>query len=527
MARILVTDNLSKEGVEVFKKAGFEVDVNNDLTPETLLEVIPDYDAVVIRSKTKITAEVIQKGQNLKVIGRAGVGLDNVDIPEATKQGIAVMNTPGGNSNSTAEHTLSMIFSLMRNIPQAHCSMKEKKWEKKKFVGREMHGKKLGVIGLGKIGKIVAKKAKAMGVHVLAYDAFISEETVEKMGLTYSTFETIIRDSDIITVHTPLNDDTRGLISKEEFKYMKEGAYVVNCARGGIIDEKDLIEALDSGKIAGAAIDVYTKEPPEEWELAAHPKVVATPHLGASTKEAQITVAIQVAEQIECALKEQVFINAVNVPALDKETLLKMDKYIQLGEKLGYIAGQLVDEAIYKIKVRYSGEELGKEDVSPVTTAIAKGLLDHIHDIPANYINAPELLKEWGIEVVESKVSEVHDYAHLITVQLQTKKGHCLVGGTTFGKNDPRLVRIDDYLVDISLKGNILYIINEDKPGFIGAAGSYLGKEGINIGFMSVGRREKGTNALTLMVVDEEISPDQLKAIVSIPQVEKVRLIKA
>ncbi len=526
MARVLVTDNLKPEGVKIFQDAGLEVDVNNDITPEELLEVIPKYDAVAIRSKTKITADVIKKADKLKVVGRAGVGLDNVDIPEATKKGIAVMNTPGCNSVSTAEHTLSMIFSMMRNIPLACCSMKEKKWDKKKYVGRELDGKVLGVIGLGKIGKIVAQRAKAMGLHVIAYDAFISEETIEKMGLAYASFEKIIRDADIITVHTPLNDDTRGLINKDNFKYMKDGVYIVNCARGGIVDEKDLIEALDSGKVAAAAIDVFSKEPPEDWSLAVHPKVVATPHLGASTKEAQLIVSVQVAEQMVCALKEQVFINAVNVPALDKETLAKMEKFLQLGEKLGLVAGQLVDGPIYELKVRYSGEELVHENVGPVTTGIAKGLLDFIQDVPANYINTPQLLKDTGIEVEESKVSEVHDYAHLITVELKTKKGKLLVGGTNFGNNDPRLVKINDYLVDISLKGNILYIINEDKPGFVGAIGSYLGKEEVNIGFMSIGRKEKGTDALTLMVIDGEISKEQIKAIEAIPQVEKVRMIK-
>ncbi len=527
MARVLVTDNLSKEGVKVLEEAGLEVDVDNDLSPGKLKEIISDYDAILIRSKTKMPAEIIEKAENLKVIGRAGIGVDHIDIEAATKKGIAVMNTPGGNAVSTAEHTLAMIFSLMRNIPQAYCSMKEEKWEKKKFPGRELHGKTLGVIGLGKIGKIVAQKAKAMGIKVLGYDAFISEESVEKMGFTYTNFENIIRESDIITVHTPLNDDTRGLISEEQFKYMKDGAYVVNCARGGIIDEEDLLKALDSGKVAGAAVDVYTQEPPKDWSLPLHPKIVPTPHLAASTKEAQITVAKQVADQAVTALKDQVFINALNVPDLDKETLRKMDKYIRLAEKLGNVAAQIIDGGISSLKIRYSGEELTRENVTPLTIAVGKGLLDHIHDVPANHINAPELLKEAGIEVEESKVSESHDFAHLITVEIKTDKGKSLVGGTTFGKNDPRLVRVNEYMVDISLKGNILYILNDDKPGFIGATGTYLGKQGINIGFMSVGRKEKGTKALTLMVVDEEVSKEQLKAIQEIPQVKKVRLIKA
>lgn len=525
MFKILVTDSLSTEGVKVFTDAGFQADVRNDLTPETLLEVIADYDAIVIRSKTRVTKEVLAVGKKLKVIGRAGVGLDNVDIPAATQRGVAVMNTPGGNSVSTAEHTFSMIMSLVRNIPQAVASMNQKKWEKKKFVGRELRGKVLGVIGLGRIGKTVAARAKAFGMRIYANDAFISKEATEGMGFTYATFEQIIKEADIITVHTPLTSETKGLLNTEQFKYMKDGVFVVNCARGGIIDEAALIEALDSGKVAGAALDVYPTEPPENWDAVVHPKVIATPHLGASTTEAQVIVAVQVAEQISTALKDKVFVNAVNVPALDKETLLKLENHVVLGEKLGYFTAQLIKGAVRKIKVKYSGEDLIKENISPITTAIAKGFLDYISDTPVNYINAASILKGMEVEIVETKVSEAHDYTNLISVEIVADDGSQSVCGTVFGKKDIRIVRINDYFLDLDPQGNILVIRNEDKPGFIGAIGSLLGSEGINVGFMTVGRKEAGTTALTVITTDNCIADHQMKKIKDIEHVATAKTI--
>ncbi len=526
MFKVLITDNLAKEGIEVFEKNGIQTVVKNNLTEEELLEIVPDMDAVVIRSKTHITAKIIEKADKLKVIGRAGVGLDNVDIPAATKKGIAVMNTPGGNAVSTAEHTFSMIMALVRNIPQANASMKQEKWEKKKFIGRELRGKILGVIGLGRVGKNVALRAKAFGMKVYVYDAYISREATEKMGFTYAEFEDIIKEADIITVHTPLTPETKGLIGKEEFKYMKKGVYIINCARGGIIDEEALLDALDSGKVAGAALDVFTKEPPKDWTLVKHPKVIATPHLGASTKEAQIIVAIQIAEQIVKALKEGIFINAVNVPALDKETLAKLRYHVELGEKIGYFAAQIIDGGILKLKVKYSGDDLYNENVAPITIAICKGFMDYISDTPVNYINAKEILKSMNVEIVESKVSELHDYTNLITLQVSTTKGTYSVSGTVFAKKELRIVRINDYFVDIIPKGNILYIINEDKPGFIGAIGGLLGEENINIAFMTVGRQTAGTTAITIIITDNEVSDKQLKKIEEIPHVQVVKKVK-
>lgn len=497
--KVLVSDPLHEKGIEVLEKTpGLEVEVNTSLTREELLGIIKSYDALVIRSGTKVTAEVIAAADRLKVIGRAGIGLDNVDIAAASKRGIVVMNTPDGNVITTAEHAVAMLMALSRNIPQAAASMRAQKWEKKQFRGKELFNKTLGVIGIGRIGRIVADRARGMKMNIIAYDPYIPAETVGKLGVEPVSLDELLARSECITVHTPYTPETRNLINRECFAKMKRGVLLINCARGGIVNEQDLYAALQEGIVAGAALDVFEKEPPGENPLLDLDNVIATPHLGASTDEAQENVSVAVATQLIDYFQRGTVCNAVNVPSVDGEVLVRLRPYLTLAERLGSLLSQITKGGILEVAVDYIGE-LAKFDTVPLTVSLTKGALTPVVGDEVNFVNAPVLAKERDIKISESKRSEAEDFTSLITVRMKTTEHENMVSGTTFGKQDPRIVRINDFRLEAPLEGHLLLIYNIDTPGTIGAIGTCLGHHRINIATMDVGQViERGQNIIMM-----------------------------
>ena len=523
MKRVLVSDALSAEGVEIFKNTpGIEVDVMTKLTPDELKGVIKEYDGLVIRSATKVTKELIEQATNLKIVGRAGSGLDNVDIPAASKRGIVVMNTPGGNTITTAEHAIALMVSLARKIPQATASMKAGKWEKNKIMGNELFNKKLGVVGIGQIGAVVADRALGLKMRVVAYDPFISPEAAEKLGVTLVTLDELVKTADFITVHTPMTKETRGIISAAAFEKMKDGVFIINCARGGLVNEKDLFDALQSGKVAGAALDVFEEEPTKNMELVSHPNVICTPHLGASTDEAQVNVAVAIAEQMAAYLTTGEISNAVNFPSVSAELLNVIEPYIDLAEKLGKFHAQIIQGGIQEAKIEYSGKILNY-NVAPLTIALLKGLLTPSLGENVNYINAPILAKERGISVVEAKSSEVKDYTSMISLTIKTAQGATTTAGALFGVKDPRIVRINTFVLDVIPEGYMLVVYNEDQPGVIGNIGGTLGTNDVNIARLHLSR-EQGDNkqALVIISTDSPISGDVITKLRNLPHVTSV-----
>ena len=507
MKRILVSDNLAAEGIEIFRNTpGIEVDVRTKMTPDELKAVIGQYDGLVIRSATKVTQEVIERADKLAVVGRAGIGLDNVDIPAASKRGVVVMNTPGGNAVTTGEHTIAMMLSLVRQIPQATASMKAGKWEKNKFTGHEFLNKTLGIIGTGRVGSIVADRAQGLKMKVLAYDPFIAPEAAKQMGIVLASLDDIFCQADIITVHTPLTKETRGLINAAAFAKMKKGVYILNCARGGIINEQDLHDALVSGRVAGAALDVFEEEPAKNTALIALDNVICTPHLGASTDEAQINVAIAIAEQVCAYLTTGEIRSAVNFPSVSAELLAVIRPYLNLAEKLGKFEAQLVTGAIKEIVIEYSGEIL-KYNVAPITISLLKGLLTPILNESVNYINAPLIAKERGINVVEAKSSELKDYTSMISLTVRTAKGESYAAGTIFGRQEPRIVRINRFTVEVIPEGRMFVMFNHDKPGVIGNIGTTLGENGVNISRLHLSRAQIEGKAMVVLSTDSVASP--------------------
>lgn len=525
--KVLISDSLSKEAVEILEKEKeFKVDVNTKLTPEELKKAIKDYDALLVRSATKVTKDVINSADKLKIVGRAGVGLDNVDVDAASKKGIIVVNTPGGNTISTAEHTFSMMLALSRTIPQADSSMKRGEWERKKFMGVELYGKALGIVGLGRIGTEVAKRALSFGMRVMAFDPYLSSDKAKDLGIELVDIQTIIKESDYITVHTPLTDDTRHMISDKEFGMMKKGVRIINCARGGIIDEGALVKAIEAGKVAGAAFDVYEEEPPKDSKLIKLDKVVLTPHLGASTEEAQTNVAIDVANTVRDALLGRGVKNAVNAPYVDPEIGKVIDPYLKLIEKMGSIQAQLVEGHIKKVKIKYVGDIL-KYDLAPFTVALMKGMLTPILQETVNFVNALVIAKDRGISIAETKTAEIRDFASFILVEVETDKMKYSLSGTLFTNVDPRIVRINDFYVDAVPEGNMLFIQNDDVPGIIGQIGTILGRNKINIAGMSFGRDEKGGRAVSVLNVDSVVPKevlDEMRKAKNIKEVKQVKL---
>lgn len=527
MIRVLVSDALSEEGLKVFKESKeLTVDVKTDLKPDALKEIIKDYDALVVRSATKVTKEIIQAAKKLKVIGRAGVGLDNVDLAAATQHGIIVMNTPAGNTISTAEHTFSMILALSRNIPQANSSMKKGEWKRSKFMGVELNNKVLGIVGFGRIGSEVAKRAKSFGMKVEAFDPFLSAKVAESIGVEIADLKKVLQDADYITVHTPLTEETRHMISDKEFAMMKKGVRIINCARGGIIDENALAKAVAEGKVIGAAMDVFEKEPlAADSQLLKFDNVITTPHLGASTEEAQVNVAIEVAEIVRDALLGRGIRNAANYPCLDEEACKILDPYISLGEKLGMFAAQLVEGRFQELVISYSGQ-ITNYDLSPVTMSLVKGLLTPILKETVNFVNGISLLKERGIKLLESKSGQEGEFVNLIQLEVKTDQETKSILGTLSGNKQPRIVKIDDYYLDLYPVGEMIFIRNLDKPGLIGNLGTLMGKNNINIAAMALGRNKPGDKAISVWSVDNQVTSEMQEKIKKLENILTVKVIR-
>lgn len=523
--KVLVLDGVSEKAIAILRENGIQADVSATLPLPELLEKIPDYEGVIVRSQTKVTAEVIHAGVKLKIIGRAGVGVDNVDVEAATQRGIVVMNAPDGNTISTAEHSIAMMLSLSRYIPQAHASMKKGEWDRKSFTGVEVKDKTLGIIGMGRIGTEVAKRMQAMGMDILAFDPFLTEERAEQLGVTLATLDELITKSDYITLHTPLTAETKGIINAAAIAKMKKGVRIVNCARGGLVDEIALAEAIESGHVAGAAFDVYPTEPPTERCLIDLPQVVTTPHLGASTKEAQVNVAIDVAIEMSKALKGEAFKNAVNIPAVRPEVMAVVKPFFSLAEKLGLLITQLVGGRIEKVEIGYQGEIAGY-DLSSLTTIILKGMLQPMLDDEVNMVNAPILAKQRGIKVSEKKEAEAKDYTNRIVVSVKTGNETRTVAGTLFRQDDERVIEIDGYYFEVIPHGYLLIVSHTDKPGLIGKVGTILGDAGVNIAFMQVGRKDQGGKAIMVMTVDNPVAEDVLKKLGATEGISDARLVK-
>lgn len=517
MGRVLVSDPITAAGIELFKQAGLEVEVKTDHTREELLEKIKNYDALIVRSQTKVTADIIEAADNLKVIGRAGVGVDNVDVAAATKKGIIVLNAPDGNTISTAELTVAMIMAVARHIPQAHASLKSGAWDRKRFVGTELNGKTLGIVGMGRIGTEVAKRMHAMGMTINGYDPFLTRERAESLGVNLVDLETIITQSDFITVHTPLTAETKGLFGAAEFARMKKGVRLVNCARGGIYDETALVEAIKSGQVAAAALDVYENEPPTNRELIELPQVVVTPHLGASTREAQENVAINVALEVIKVLKGEPFKNAVNLPPLRPEVKAAIQPFFELAESLGKFIAQIAVGRINKLEVSYLGE-LAKFDTSYLSLLFTKGLLQVSLGEEVNSVNALVLAKERGLKLNEVKSEDVTGYSSLIKVAVTTESGSHTLTGTVIEK-DARIVEMEGYRVEVVPAGNLLVIDHTDQPGIIGQVGSIVGADKVNIAAMQVGRKVPGGKAVMVLAVDSAVSPETLERLTKVPTV--------
>ncbi len=520
--KVLVSDNLGDIGVRMFQDAeGIDVDVKTGLSPEELKSVIGDYDALVIRSATKVTEDILSAAHRLKVVGRAGIGLDNVDIPAASKRGIIVMNTPTGNVITTAEHAISMMLALTRNIPRGTATLKAGKWEKKKLQGREIFNKVLGVIGFGKIGSIVADRARGLKMQVIVHDPFVTPEQIAKAGFESVSLAELYQRSDYITVHVPKLKDTVGFINKAAFAQMKDGVMLINCARGGIVNEADLYEAMKSGKVAGAALDVFETEPPGGSPLLELDNFICTPHLGASTKEAQTNVAVAVAEQIIDYLKTGTIVNAVNVPSVTGELLEKLRPWLHLGDRMGCLISQLICGPVKEISIEYMGDFKGL-DLSPVTTSVIQGLLTPMIKEGINSVNAPLIAKERGIRVTETGSSDAEEYLSLIRVKAFTTEMDMTVSGTVFGKNDPRIVRINNFRLEMIPQGHAALIHNQDKPGAIGSIGTVLGKNNVNIGRMQVGQEGDGERNIIFLRTDTPIPEHVVEELRKLPLVNTV-----
>ncbi|MZG30752.1 MAG: phosphoglycerate dehydrogenase [Nitrospinae bacterium] len=509
--KVLVSDNLSATGVEILKKeSGIEVDVKTGLPKEELIKIIPAYEGLIVRSATKVVAEIIEAADNLKVIGRAGVGVDNIDLVAAGKKGIIVMNAPEGNMITTAEHTMALLMSLSRNIPQASFALKNRKWAPKEFMGVELFEKTLGIIGLGRIGSHVAERARAFQMKILGYDPFITRERAELLGVELVEMEVLLAQSDFISLHTPGQADGTALLGKKQFDKMKTGVRIVNCARGSLIDDTALIASIKDKKVAGAALDVYQNEPLDlDSPLLQVNEIICTPHLGASTGEAQVKVATSMCDQIIDYLKNGNVRNAVNVPSIDAETLVQIKPNIILGEDLGSFISQLVDSPITLVEVKYMGE-VSTLQVKPVTNAILKGLFNRSVD-GVNMVNAPFLAKERGIEVHESISNEVHEYTSTVQVQITSEKGSRSVTGSIFGKGDSRIVQFDEYSMEAVLSKNMLVLKNMDVPGVIGNLGNILGKNNLNIAGMHLGRQGETNNAVAIINIDSPPTTETLR----------------
>ena len=520
--KILAADGISQQGIEILQSE-FEVDVRDKISHEELLEIIPNYDALMVRSASKVSADVINRADKLKIIGRAGVGVDNIDINAATSKGILVINSPGGNTIAATEHTFAMMLACSRNIPIANETLHRGEWNRKKYVGVELNGKTLGVIGMGRIGAGVAKRAITFGMNVLAYDPYINEERANSLGVKIASFDELITSSDFITVHMPLTDETRNMISLKQMQQMKNSVRLINCARGGIINEADLAAALKDHIIAGAAIDVFTSEPiPADHPVLGVENIVLTPHLGASTVEAQIGVSVDVAEGIRAALKGEP-VAAINMPSISQQTMKVIAPYLNLAEKLGHTVYSIAEGAIKNLEVTYNGE-ITKVNTRLLTTAVIKGMLNPVMEKEVNYVNAPGIAKERNIKFAEIKDDAAEDFSNLITVKVSTGSKSFSVQGTLFG-SEGRIVQIDKFRVDVDPHSRILICPHINRPGVIGNVGTLLGANNINISGMQVGKTEVESKNLMVLTIDNPIPDDVLEKFKAIDGIFGAKLV--
>jgi D-3-phosphoglycerate dehydrogenase len=523
--KILMTYK-NTEGLEkLLEHPEIQVDIKPKPSQEELINLIKGYDGLLIRSEVKVTKNVIEAADTLKVICRAGTGVDNVDLQAATKKGIIVMNVPGGNTISACEHTIGLILAMMRNIPQAHASLKSGKWEREKFVGNELQGKTLGLIGLGRIGSEVAKRMRAFEMNIIAYDPYISEDYAKQLGVELKSFEDLIKEADIISLHIPKTEETKNLINKDTIAKMKDGVCIVNCARGGIVNENDLYEMLKSGKIAAAALDVFEKEPTTSSPLFELDNVIGTPHLGASTEEAQVKIAKEVGDMLIDFFVNGLIRNSVNIPSIDKETYNKLLPYINLLEKIGILQSKLLEEAIKEIYIQYVGNIFQQLNTYILTSAYIKKFLSNFVDIELNYVNAQIVAKERGIAVKEIKIAEGKEYTEYINVVVKSMKQESSVSALVINENNYRIVEINGMDCDVEAEGKIIILSNVDKPGIVGKVGTILGDNNINIAKMFVARKSFGGDAVTFINVDNDISQGIIEKLKQVSGIKEVKFI--
>ncbi len=524
MVKVLISDKMSPRAEEIFKERGVDVDYKPGMTPEELRACIGEYDGLAIRSATKATAEIIQAADNLKVIGRAGIGTDNIDKAAATSKGIVVMNTPYGNAITTAEHAITLMMATARQIPAANASTHAGKWEKSRFMGVEVMGKTLGLIGAGNIGSVVADRAIGLKMRVVAYDPYLSPERAQDIGVDKVELDELFARADFISLHTPMTDSTRGIVGKDAFAKMKDGVRIINCARGGLVVEADLLDALESGKVAAAALDVFEEEPATNNPLFGREDVICTPHLGASTSEAQVNVAVQIAEQIADYLLTGAVTNALNMPSVSAEDAPKLAPYLKLAEQLGSFAGQVTLTGIEKVEIEYEGHA-AELNTKPITAVVLQGLLSPMLE-GVNMVSAPVIAKERDIDITEILHERPTEYQTLISLTVTTEAQTRCVKGTLFAGKDPRIVDIKGITMDAKLGEHMLFLTNEDKPGFIGSLGTVLGDAGINVATFNLGRGEAGGEALALIEVDQVVDDNVLDALRDLPQVMRAQALR-
>ena len=526
LMRILVCDGLEKTGIDKLRSAsGVTVDEQPSLNAEELARIIGGYEALIVRSKSRVTADLLDQAANLRVVGRAGTGVDNIDVGAATQRGIIVMNAAAGNTVTTAEHTMAMLLALARRIPQAGESTRAGRWEKTKFLGVELMGKTLGIIGLGRIGTAVAERARAFGMSVLAYDPYFTKEAAYELGIEMIALDELISRADFITLHTPLTDETRYLIDSAAIDRMKSGVRLINCARGGLIDEIALADGIRSGKVAGAALDVFEQEPtPADNSLLALEEVITTPHLGASTAEAQLGVATMIAEQVLDYLKHGTIRGAVNMPAVSAELLAAIGPYITLGEKIGLFQGQVFGHDLREVAIEYSGE-VTEHDVKPITQAVLAGLLGPVIE-RVNMVNASIVAEQRGVKISESLSRRARDFASMIRVRALTAERESEVAGALFGRRDGRIVRINGFNLEAIPKGHMLLLFNRDEPGILGSIATFIGANDVNIGRLYLGRKKIGESALALIQIDQPMTDEALSGLASVPGVISVKQVK-
>ena len=519
MFKVLISDKMSVQAKDIFEENGIEVHEKIKLAPEDLERIIGDYDGLIIRSGTKVTAQLLAYAKKLKIIGRAGIGVDNIDVKAATSNGIVVMNTPFGNSITTAEHAVALIFSLARKIPDANVSTHAGKWEKNNFIGTELLGKTLGIIGCGNVGSIVADRALGLKMKVIAYDPYLSADRARDIGVKKVSLNEVYQDSDFLSLHTPLTDTTVGMINAEAFAIMKRGIRIINCARGGLINENDLLLALKEKKVAGVAIDVFEEEPAYENVLFGKSDVIVTPHLGASTLEAQENVSVQVAEQVSNFLINAVVVNALNMPSISIEDAPKLKHYLKLAGQMGSFVGQIVDFEVLSVTIEFEGQ-VAKLNTHPLTAVVLEGIMKHLLE-SVNMVNAPYIARERGIEIIESNNEHNSHYHSSIRLIIKGAESKASVVGTIFGGNLPRLVEVNGIRIEAELNNNMLFVTNDDQPGFIGILGKTLGDAGVNIGTLQLGRKSFGGKAMSLISIDNQITKNTLDILNAIPLVNK------